>query len=96
MTDGVIAFDYHGYSARERLLGHHRKGWSSQSSGWDCTIEKVDFDLLDTAELNQRKMLGPDQYLHDPISRARRFIKRIDHAEAAKRALRTTLSLAVG
>jgi hypothetical protein len=96
VTDGVIAFDYHGYSGRERLLGHHRKGWSKQSAGWDCTIEKVDFDLLDTAELNQRKMFGPGQYLYDPISRAHRFIKRIDHAEAAKRALRTTLSLAVG
>ena len=64
MTDGVIAFDYHGYSARERLLGHHRK-----SAGWNCTIEKVDYDLLDTAELNQRQMLGPDQYLYDPVPR---------------------------
>lgn len=82
VTDGAIAFDYHGYSVRERLLEHHRRGWSSQNVGWDCTIEAVDFSLLDTAELNRRKMLGPDQYLHEPISRARRFIERIDHTRA--------------
>ncbi|WP_411969247.1 hypothetical protein [Mesorhizobium sp. B283B1A] len=88
MTNGIVAFDYHGYSSRERLLVHHSKGWASQSAGWHCTIEKVDFDLLDTAELNRRKILGPDQYLHDPIPRAHRFLQRRDHAEAAARALR--------
>jgi hypothetical protein len=92
VTNGVIAFDYHGYSGRERLLEHHSRGWASQSAGWDCTIEKVDFDLLDTVELNQRKMLGPDQYLHDAVPRAYRFIMRIDHAKAADRAFRTTLN----
>lgn len=91
VTDGVVAFDYHGYSSRERLLKHHRKGWSGLHEGWNCTIERVDFHLLDTIELNQRKMLGPDQYLHDPVARARRFIGRMDHAEAAARARRTAL-----
>jgi hypothetical protein len=91
VTDGAIAFDYHGYSSRERLLEHHRKGWSGLHKGWNCTIEHVDFHLLDTDELNQRKMLGPDQYLHNPVPRARRFIERRIHAEAAARALRTTL-----
>jgi len=80
VTDGVLAFDYHGYSLRDRLLSHHRKGWSGRYEGWDCTIESVDFDLLDTADLNRNKMLGPDQYLHDPVVWARRFIERIDHA----------------
>lgn len=41
----------------------------------------VNFDLLDTLELNLRKMLGPDQYLHDPIPRAQTFIRRIDHKD---------------
>lgn len=86
VTDGTIAFDYHGYSLRDRLLDHHRKGWSRRSPGWDCTIERVDFDLLDTAALNQRKMLGPDQYLHDAVARAERFIARVDHDRAATRA----------
>lgn len=83
VTDGKVAFDYHGYSRRDRLLEHHRKGWAAHSPGWDCVIEPVEFDLLDTAELNRRKMLGPDQYLHDAIPRAREFIQRVDHAKAA-------------
>ncbi|TGS09904.1 hypothetical protein EN830_35295, partial [Mesorhizobium sp. M1C.F.Ca.ET.187.01.1.1] len=28
VTNGVIAFDYHGYCARERLLEHHARGWA--------------------------------------------------------------------
>ena len=85
VTNGVLAFDYHGYSlprpAARRITGRAgRAGYA----GWDCTIETVDFDLLDTADLNQRKMLGPDQYLHDPVARADRFIERIDHAEASR------------
>ncbi|MDP9836148.1 hypothetical protein J2T09_000890 [Neorhizobium huautlense] len=86
VTDGVIVFDYHGYSLRERLLAHHAKGWSKRYPGWSCSIETVDFDLLDTAELNSRKMLGPDQYLHDAIPRAQAFIDKVDHAVASARA----------
>ena len=89
VTNGVIAFDYHGYSARERLLEHHGRGWALRNPGWHCAVTRVDFDLIDTVELNRRKMLGPEQYLHDPVPRARRFLRRIDHAEAAARALRT-------
>lgn len=90
VTDGEVAFDYHGYSSRERLLAHHSKGWSRHRPGWGCTIEPVDFDLLDTRDLNQRKMLGPDQYLYDAIPRAQRFVDRIDHSEGIARA-RTAL-----
>jgi hypothetical protein len=87
VTNGVIAFDYHGYSGRERLLEHHKRVWSSQYNGWSCAIERVDFELLSTADLNMRQMRGPDQYLHDPIPRARRFIAQRDHANAAAKAL---------
>ncbi|WP_246677693.1 hypothetical protein [Mesorhizobium sp. B2-4-18] len=73
VTNGLIAFDYHGYCARERLLEHHERSWASRNAGWHCMIAKVDFDLLDKTELNRRKMLGPDQYLQDPIPRARGF-----------------------
>lgn len=89
VTDGVIAFDFHGYSVRERLLTQHVRGWSLRYPGWSCGIEPVEFDLLNTAELNTRKMLGPDQYLHDALPRARRFIARIDHPAAASRARRS-------
>jgi hypothetical protein len=81
VTDGVVVFDYRGYSSRDRLLEHHKRVWFSQYDGWLCTIERVDFNLLSTADLNMRQMLGPDQYLHDPIPR--RFIEQRDHANAA-------------
>ena len=87
VTDGSIAFDYHGYSVLSRLLKHHETGWSEQYPGWNADRVWVDFPLLDTAELNQRKMLGPNQYHADPIARAGRFIRRIDHAAASKKAL---------
>ncbi|MDH6263742.1 hypothetical protein [Bradyrhizobium sp. BR13661] len=87
VTDGVIAFDYHGYSRRDRLLQHHKRVWASQYHGWLCTIEMVDFDLLSTSDLNKRRMRGPDQYLRDAIPRARRFIEQRDHASAAAKAL---------
>jgi hypothetical protein len=89
VTDGVIAFDYHGYSSRERMLVHYAKGWSERYPGWNCDIVPVDFDLLNTLELNQRKMKGPDQYLHDAIPRGRAFIDRLDHVEGLARARAT-------
>ena len=89
VTDGTVAFDYHGYSSRANLLAHHSRGWSERSPGWHCDLEIVDFDLLDTVELNKRKMLGPDQYLHDAGLRARKFIDRIGHAAGRARALAT-------
>lgn len=89
VSDGTIAFDHHGHTARRRLLDHHRRGWAARCPGWDCTVETVDFDLLDTAELNRRRMLGPDQYLFDPVPRARAFIGRIDHHAAMAKASRT-------
>lgn len=88
VTNGEIAFDYHGYSLRSRLLAHHGKVWRTRYKDWSYTIETVDFDGLDTAELNKRKMLGPDQYLHNAIPRARAFIDRVDHAAAAAQAAR--------
>ena len=76
VTDGKTTFDYHGYSEYETLIKHHRKGWSKIYPEWECSFLKVNFDLLDTESLNERKMLGRDQYLHDPVNRALRFINR--------------------
>jgi len=82
LTDGSVAFDYHGYSVRRRLLDHHRKSCSRQYPGWDCVTEQVDFDLLSTVELNRRNMRGPDQFLSDAAVRARAYLHRIDHTAA--------------
>lgn len=93
VTDSVVAFDYHGYSLRERLLAHHRRGWSTRYPGWGAVVERVDFSLLDTSELNRRKMLGPDQYFGDPVLRARGFIGRVSHLEISRRTANQTTSL---
>ena len=86
VTDGEIAFDYHGYSLRGRLLDHHRRSWSVDYPGWTCDIERVDFPILAANALNSRKMLGPDQYLHNAIPRARAFLARREHAALSARA----------
>ena len=90
VTNGVIAFDFHGYCSRLRLLRHFTIGWAGQyEEGWNCTLERVHFDLLCTSELTGRKMLGPDQYYGDPISRAKAFINPINHTKAAAKAGQT-------
>jgi len=59
VTNGTIAFDYHGYSMRLRLLNYHTNGWSNRYlAGWNCSLEHVDFDLLNTSDLNYLKMLA--------------------------------------
>lgn len=82
VTDGTRAFDYHGFTLLVRLVAHHRRGWSRRFPGWGANTERVDFSLLDTEALNQRKMRGPDQYLYNPIPRAKRFLARYTHDEA--------------
>lgn len=86
VSDGQIAFDYHGYTVLDRLERHHRKVWKRQYSDWSATIEPVDYNLLSSADLNRRNMRGPDQYFGDPVQRARAFIHRVDHKMAAERA----------
>lgn len=77
VTDGTLAFDYHGYTQRTRLLQHYWKGQTSRNHNWEARIVTIDFPLLDTLELNKRQHRGPDQYCGDPITRARRFIASI-------------------
>lgn len=87
VTDGLLAFDHHGYSLRYRLLAYHTAGWARRyEEGWNCHLEKVAFDLLSTRDLNDNRMLGPDQYLDDPIKRAKAYLDRIDHVDASRRA----------
>lgn len=76
VTNGVLAFDFHGYSFRQNLLAKYWRGHQNRHSAWAATIEKITFPLLDTAELNKRKHLGPDQFYDDPRPRARQFIAR--------------------
>ena len=79
VTDGTLCFDYRGYCARDRLLAWYATQQAGHMPQWRGTVEAVRFDLLDTAALNARLMRGPDQYLHDPIPRARAFVAAMHH-----------------
>ena len=88
VTNGLIAFDYHGYTIRNRLVQYYTNNWAGEyAEGWNCRLERVRFDLLSTADLNERKMLGPDQYKYDPIERAEAYLARIDHKAASKKVM---------
>jgi len=76
VTNGKLAFDFHGYSFRKNLLSKYWCGYRQRHPGWSAEVAKIDFPLLDTMELNKRKHLGPDQYFKDPRPRAKRFIDR--------------------
>ena len=89
VTDGVIAFDYRGYTVRNKMLRYHKKNWSRTAENWSCIVEKVQFDLLDTNSLNRRKMKGPNQYFGDPLERSKRFIRGINHRESFRKASMT-------
>ncbi|WP_205520547.1 hypothetical protein [Tropicibacter sp. Alg240-R139] len=60
VTDGTVAFDYHGCSLRHLLLRYYTNNWAEEyTQGWHCRLERVAFNLLSTQALNARKMLGP-------------------------------------
>ncbi|WP_202981917.1 hypothetical protein [Roseobacter cerasinus] len=77
VTNGVLAFDFRGYSLRQNLLQRHFRHHQDLYPGWSAVVEEIDFPLLDTTEVNKRKHLGPDQYFDDPRPRARAFIAAI-------------------
>jgi len=79
VTDGRVAFDYHGYSGLKRLLRHHEDSWTRYFGEWQAEIARVDFSLLDTTQLNARNMRGPDQYYGNTIERTNNFLDRFDH-----------------
>jgi len=87
VTNGKVAFDYHGYSVLERLLLHHKKAWASRFTGWDTDIALVDFNLLNTTELNSRNMRGPDQYLGNVLKRTSRYLDKVDHGRQKQRVM---------
>ena len=76
VTNGALAFDFHGYSFRKNLLKKYWRGHQKRCPDWTALIQKTDFLLLDTTELNKRDHLGPDQFFEDPRPRAKQFIAR--------------------
>lgn len=88
VTDGDFAFDFHGYSQWSHLLAHHNDAYMTEYPGWSAEIQRVDFDLLHTENLNARNMRGPDQYLFCPIYRSRQFLRKFDHSALQSKGVR--------
>lgn len=79
VTDGVLAFDYHGWSRLEALLAHTRRKAERWWPGWRCEV--VDFPTEALVSEAASKALGlhlrePGQFTHDALPRARAFFAR--------------------
>lgn len=77
--DGM-AFDYHGYTRRNRLLAHYWKRGRSRGPGWDATMERLPPEVL-ISEAKSKTYDGlwlrePGQFLHNALPRARLYLDR--------------------
>ena len=74
------AFDYHGYSERQRFLAHTHRQAQRRWPGWRMTLHELPDDVL-ISEAKSRTYEGlwlrePGQFLHDALPRARAFLDR--------------------
>ncbi len=77
---GNRAFDYHGFSDRERLVEHYWKRARHLYPGWDGTLQELPPDVL-VSEQKSRCYDGlwlrePKQFAQDALSRARGYLER--------------------
>ncbi|MGJ4951576.1 hypothetical protein [Bradyrhizobium sp. HKCCYLS20291] len=77
---GEVAFDYHGYSHWRRLRGHIEAKANRWWPGWSAQLVELPKDVL-ISESKSRSYDGlwlrePQQFLHDALPRARRFLGR--------------------
>lgn len=80
---GRLAFDYHGYSDWDRLLGHTRRKAERWWRGWEAELVDLPKDVL-ISEAKSRQYDGlwlrePAQFFHDALPRARRFLDRFPY-----------------
>jgi hypothetical protein len=80
-------FDYHGYADRSRYLAHTCRRAGQFWPGWDAALVSLPRDVL----VSEERSLGvaglrlrePGHFLHDALSRARRFLDRFPAPDAA-------------
>ena len=77
---GNEAFDYHGYSGWDALLGHMATKANRWWPGWRAELVELPRDVL-ISEMKSRRYDGlwlrePEQFLHDAMPRAQRFLDR--------------------
>lgn len=80
VSDGVVAFDYHGLTTEDRLLALAFRRGRRFFPGWDASLIDLPADVL-ISEKKSRTYEGlwlrqPDQFLHDAMPRARAFVNR--------------------
>jgi hypothetical protein len=80
VTDGIVAFDYHGLTTEDRLLSLAFRRGRRFFPGWDATLVNLPADVL-VSESKSRTYEGlwlrePNQFLHDAMPRARAFVQR--------------------
>ena len=93
-VSGNAAFDYHGFSDRRTLLDHMSRKARMWWPGWDADPVELPADVL-ISEAKSRTYDGlwlrqPDQFPHDPLPRACRFVDQVGRAEVSHRFLRAT------
>jgi len=80
VTNGVHAFDYHGFSREQRLLDLVFRRARRFHPGWDATLVELPTEVL-VSERRSRQIDGlwlrePKQFLRDALPRARGFLDR--------------------
>jgi hypothetical protein len=80
VTDGVVAFDYHGLTTEERLLSLAFRRARRFFPDWNATLLDLPAEIL-VSETKSREYDGlwlrePNQFLHDAMPRARAFVHR--------------------
>lgn len=85
VTNGVEAFDYHGFSTEERLLALAFRRAQRFFPGWDATLVDLPTDVLVSERLSRQIdglwLREPRQFLHDALPRARMFLDRFGALE---------------
>jgi len=80
VTDGEVAFDYHGWSGLPALVAHTRAKAGRWWPGWNAELIELPVDVLVSEQKSRRydglSLREPRQFLHDALPRAHAFLAR--------------------
>ena len=81
VTNGELAFDYHGYARHGRLVDHYTKRARRLFPGWEADLVPVTVSLVsrENAKTIDLDIREPRQFLHDALPRAHLYLDRFDH-----------------
>jgi len=84
VTNGSVAFDYHGYCNLNRLVSHHFTKYSRDQADWNAEIIEISGDVSNPDEMRSigMQVRAPAQFLHDARPRARDYLRKYDEQHA--------------